>query len=166
MQKRQYPKKDASCALQRYRAHPGPQLSPGSHSTCTALQGATVAERDVKGDQAGRQTASCVQMGMLQQGENGARATDQSFESNNATTRQPFLITREFAQRAVTLSVPRTAPQPTAEPGKSLLAHCCTYHRTAQVEKDHYDHLVSTPLLCAGLPTTRPGCHEPHPAWL
>lgn len=128
---RRYPKKDASCALQRYRAHPGPQLSPGSHSTCTALQGATVAERDVKGDQAGRQTASCVQMGMLQQGENGARATDQSFESNNATTRQPFLITREFAQRAVTLSVPRTAPQPTAEPGKSLLAHCCTYHRTA-----------------------------------
>jgi len=36
----------------------------------------------------------------------------------------------------------------------------------AQVEKDHNDHLVSTPLLCAGLPTTRPGCPEPHPAWL
>ena len=26
------------------------------------------------------------------------------------------------------------------------------------VEKDHNDHLVSTPLLCAGLPATRPGC--------
>ena len=27
-------------------------------------------------------------------------------------------------------------------------------------------HPISTPLLCAGLPTTRPGCREPHPAWL
>ena len=35
----------------------------------------------------------------------------------------------------------------------------------AWVEKDHNDHLVSTPLLCAGSPTTRPGCPEPHPAW-
>jgi len=33
----------------------------------------------------------------------------------------------------------------------------------AWVEKDHNDHRVSTPLLCAGLPTTRPGCPEPHP---
>ena len=31
-------------------------------------------------------------------------------------------------------------------------------HRMAWVEKDHNDHRVSTPLLCAGLPTTRPGC--------
>ena len=38
------------------------------------------------------------------------------------------------------------------------------YHRTAWVEKDLKDHLVSTPLLCAGSPTTRPGCPEPHPA--
>jgi len=30
-----------------------------------------------------------------------------------------------------------------------------------QVEKDYNDHLVSTPLLCAGLPTTRQGCPEP-----
>ena len=37
--------------------------------------------------------------------------------------------------------------------------------RTAWVEKDHNDHRVSTPLLCAGSPTTRPGCPEPHPAW-
>jgi len=29
------------------------------------------------------------------------------------------------------------------------------------VEKDHNDHQVSTPLLCAGSPTTRPGCPEP-----
>ncbi len=35
----------------------------------------------------------------------------------------------------------------------------------AWVEKDHNDHQVSTPLLCAGLPTTRPGCPDPHPAW-
>jgi len=35
----------------------------------------------------------------------------------------------------------------------------------AWVGKDHNDHQVSTPLLCAGLPTTRPGCPEPHPAW-
>ena len=30
----------------------------------------------------------------------------------------------------------------------------------ACVGKDHNDHLVSIPLLCAGLPTTRPGCPE------
>jgi len=36
---------------------------------------------------------------------------------------------------------------------------------THQVEKDHNDHRVSIPLLCAGSPTTRPGCPEPHPAW-
>ena len=36
----------------------------------------------------------------------------------------------------------------------------------AWVEKDHNDHLVSIPLLCAGSPTTRPGCPEPHPAWM
>jgi len=35
----------------------------------------------------------------------------------------------------------------------------------AWVEKDHNDHLVLTPLLCAGSPTSRPGCSEPHPAW-
>ena len=35
----------------------------------------------------------------------------------------------------------------------------------AWVEKDHNDHQVSTPLLCAGSPTSRPGCPEPHPAW-
>jgi len=33
-----------------------------------------------------------------------------------------------------------------------------------RVEKTHNDHLVSTLLLCAGPPTTRPGCPEPHPA--
>ena len=36
----------------------------------------------------------------------------------------------------------------------------------AWVEKDHNDHLISTPLLCARSPTTRPGCPEPHPAWI
>ena len=35
----------------------------------------------------------------------------------------------------------------------------------AWVEKDRNDHRVSTPLLCAGSPTSRPGCPEPHPAW-
>ena len=35
----------------------------------------------------------------------------------------------------------------------------------AWVEKNHNDHLVSTPLLCAESPTSRPGCPEPHPAW-
>jgi len=35
----------------------------------------------------------------------------------------------------------------------------------AWIEKDLKDHLVSTPLLCAGSPATRPGCSEPHPAW-
>jgi len=30
----------------------------------------------------------------------------------------------------------------------------------AWVEKDHDDPLVSTPLLCAGSPTSRPGCPE------
>ena len=39
------------------------------------------------------------------------------------------------------------------------------YHRMAWVEKDLKDHLVSTPSLCAGSPTTRAGCPEPHPAW-
>jgi len=38
-------------------------------------------------------------------------------------------------------------------------------HRMAWVEKDHNDHLVSIPPLCAGSPTSRPGCPEPHPAW-
>ena len=33
------------------------------------------------------------------------------------------------------------------------------------VEKDHNGHLVSTLLLCAGSPASRPGCPEPHPAW-
>ena len=35
----------------------------------------------------------------------------------------------------------------------------------AWVEKDYNAHLVSTHLLCAGLPTIRTGCPEPHPAW-
>ena len=34
-------------------------------------------------------------------------------------------------------------------------------HGTVWVEKDHNDHLVSTPLLRARLPTTTPGCPEP-----
>jgi len=38
-------------------------------------------------------------------------------------------------------------------------------HRLAWVEKDHNDPLVSTPLICAGSPSTRPGCPAPHPAW-
>ena len=38
-------------------------------------------------------------------------------------------------------------------------------HRMAWVEKDHNAHLVLTLLLCAGLPTTRPRCPEPHPAY-
>jgi len=33
------------------------------------------------------------------------------------------------------------------------------------VDKDHNAHLVSSPLLFAGLPTTSPGCPEPHAAW-
>ena len=36
-------------------------------------------------------------------------------------------------------------------------------HRMAWVEKDHSDHPVSAPLLCAASPTTRPGCPEPQP---
>ena len=39
-------------------------------------------------------------------------------------------------------------------------------HRMAWVEKDHNDHLDPTPLPQAGLPTTKPGCPQPHPAWL
>jgi len=35
----------------------------------------------------------------------------------------------------------------------------------AWVEKDYNVRLVPTPLLWAGLPTTRPGCPDPHPAW-
>ena len=38
-----------------------------------------------------------------------------------------------------------------------------SYHGMAWVEKDDNDHRVSTPLLCAGLPITRPGYPEPHP---
>jgi len=34
-------------------------------------------------------------------------------------------------------------------------------HRMAWVQKDHNDHLVSTPLLCSGSPIARPGCPEP-----
>jgi len=37
-------------------------------------------------------------------------------------------------------------------------------HRMAWVEKAPEDHLVSTTLPWAGLPTTRPGHPEPHPA--
>ena len=47
----------------------------------------------------------------------------------------------------------------------SQFTHKSWNHRMAQVEKDHNDHRVSAPLLCAGSPTTRPGCPEPHPAW-
>jgi len=39
-------------------------------------------------------------------------------------------------------------------------------HRMAWVDKDHNDHLVSSPLLHTGSPTSRPGCPEPHPAWI
>jgi len=35
----------------------------------------------------------------------------------------------------------------------------------AWVEKELKDHLVSTPLPWAGLPTTRPGCPEPKCCW-
>ena len=35
----------------------------------------------------------------------------------------------------------------------------------AWVEKDHNDHQNSIHPLCAGSPTTRPGCPEPQPAW-
>jgi len=35
----------------------------------------------------------------------------------------------------------------------------------AWVEKHQNDHWISTPLLCAGSPITRPGCPEQHPAW-
>ena len=49
------------------------------------------------------------------------------------------------------------------ELGKMIIIE--SYHRMTCIEKDHSDHRVSTPLLCAGLPTTRPGCPEPHPAW-
>ena len=38
-------------------------------------------------------------------------------------------------------------------------------YRMVWVEKDDNDHLVSPPLLCAGSPTTRPGCPEPKPPW-
>ena len=38
-------------------------------------------------------------------------------------------------------------------------------HRMACIEKDLKDHLLSIPLLCPGLSTTRLGCPEPHPAW-
>jgi len=34
-------------------------------------------------------------------------------------------------------------------------------HSMAWAEKDHKDHLVSTALPQAGVPTTRPGCPEP-----
>ena len=36
----------------------------------------------------------------------------------------------------------------------------------AWVEKDHNDPLVSASLPWAWSPTTRPGCPEPHPAFL
>ena len=42
----------------------------------------------------------------------------------------------------------------------ALVWWLATLHIAGGLELD--DHLVSTPLLCAGLPTTRP---EPHPAW-
>jgi len=43
------------------------------------------------------------------------------------------------------------------------LLFCWTQdHRMAWIEKGHNNHLVSIPLQCAGLPTTRPGCPEPH----
>jgi len=33
------------------------------------------------------------------------------------------------------------------------------------VGRDLIDHLVPTPLLWAGTPSTRPDCSEPHPTW-
>lgn len=41
-----------------------------------------------------------------------------------------------------------------------LSAHTLLHHRMAWDEQDHSDHLVSPPLPCAGLQTTRPGCSE------
>ena len=37
-------------------------------------------------------------------------------------------------------------------------------HRMAWVAKEHNAHQLQ-PLLCAGSPTSSPGCPEPHPAW-
>jgi len=46
--------------------------------------------------------------------------------------------------------------------GVELVLHrIIKYHL---VDKDHNAHLVSSPLLLAELPTTRPGSPEPHPA--
>ena len=50
----------------------------------------------------------------------------------------------------------------TSRPALGWLHH---HHRMTWVEKDVKHCLVSTPLLCAGLPTAKPGCPEPHPAW-
>ena len=49
--------------------------------------------------------------------------------------------------------------------GIGVLTESSWNHRMAWVEKDYNDHAVSTPLLCGGLPATRAGCPEPHPAW-
>jgi len=59
--------------------------------------------------------------------------------------------------------IPLCFPLSYAWPGALEVVWDLQNHRMAWVEKDRNDHLVSTPLLCAGLPTTRPGCLEPHP---
>jgi len=46
-----------------------------------------------------------------------------------------------------------------------IISHIISYHRMAWGEKDHDAHLISNPLLYAGLPISRPDCPEPHPAW-
>ena len=48
----------------------------------------------------------------------------------------------------------------------ALSCGLCHRYRTAWVVKEHNDHRVSTPLPCAGVPTTRLGLPEPHPARL
>lgn len=45
-------------------------------------------------------------------------------------------------------------------PAHVLGAYESENHRMVWVDKDHSDHLVSTFLLCAGSPATKPGCSE------
>lgn len=56
-----------------------------------------------------------------------------------------------------------TAAGPQNPPIFPQNSHLKSYnHRVAWVEKDLRDHLVSTPLLWAESPITRPGCPEPN----
>jgi len=88
------------------------------------------------------------------------------YKINITTTNKPEIVPLQVIQVAVTATNISFALQLMwifvySELQSLLSGHPTLNHKMAWVEKDHNDHLVSTLLLRAGLPTTTPGCPEP-----